>query len=38
MAPPSILDYIVVHELAHFIHANHGRDFLEVGGEYYTRL
>ncbi|MDI9478919.1 MAG: SprT family zinc-dependent metalloprotease [Bacillota bacterium] len=30
MAPPSILDYIVVHELAHFIHANHGRDFWKL--------
>ena len=30
MAPPPILDYIVVHELAHFVHANHGDDFWKL--------
>ena len=27
MAPPVVLDYIVVHELAHLIHPNHTKDF-----------
>ncbi|QDV56260.1 M48 family metallopeptidase [Rosistilla oblonga] len=27
MAPPTVLDYIVVHELAHLIHANHTESF-----------
>jgi predicted metal-dependent hydrolase len=27
MAPLTILDYIVVHELAHLIHANHMKGF-----------
>ena len=30
MASPSILDYIVVHELAHLVHANHGDDFWKL--------
>ncbi|MFY9394281.1 MAG: M48 family metallopeptidase, partial [Halanaerobiales bacterium] len=30
MAPLSIMDYIVVHELVHLIHPNHGRDFLKL--------
>jgi hypothetical protein len=27
MAPMSIVDYLVVHELTHLIHDNHSRDF-----------
>ena len=30
MAPLSIMDYIVVHELAHLVHANHGDDFWKL--------
>ena len=30
MAPLSIMDYIVVHELVHLIHPNHSRDFWKL--------
>jgi predicted metal-dependent hydrolase len=34
MAPPEIVDYVVIHELAHLIEANHNREFWRLVGEY----
>ena len=30
MAPISIIDYVIVHELAHYIHPDHGSEFWEL--------
>ncbi|MDS0261886.1 M48 family metallopeptidase [Haloarcula sp. S1CR25-12] len=34
MAPPEIIDYVVIHELAHLIEANHTQEFWRIVGEY----
>jgi predicted metal-dependent hydrolase len=34
MAPPGVVDYLVVHELAHLTEQNHGREFWRLVGEY----
>ncbi|MFA9427351.1 M48 family metallopeptidase [Natronorubrum sp. A-ect3] len=34
MAPPNVIDYLVVHELAHLTEQHHGREFWQRVGEY----
>ncbi|MFW5961645.1 MAG: M48 family metallopeptidase [bacterium] len=33
MAPPAVIEYLVVHELVHLIHPNHSKDFWQTAAE-----
>ena len=35
MAPPTIIDYVVIHELSHLAHKNHSQKFWDLVGSYY---
>lgn len=34
MAPPDVIDYVVVHELCHMVHLNHDRSFWRLVGSF----
>ncbi len=38
MAPPEIVEYLVVHEVCHLVYPNHSRDYWALVESYYPRL
>jgi predicted metal-dependent hydrolase len=34
MAPPDVIDYLIVHELAHLIEQHHGTEFWQLVSEH----